>query len=100
MLSTTLPPSRHCSTPVSGSLGGASPKASVRDGHRLFIAKFPHHSDEWNMMAAWEMTALDLAERCGIQPHRVASSISPAGTCCWPNDSTAPTAPVSPTYQR
>jgi serine/threonine-protein kinase HipA len=53
-----------------GSLGGARPKASVRDGDRLLIAKFPHHSDEWDVMA-WEMTALDLAEACGIRtPHR------------------------------
>jgi len=54
----------------SGSLGGARPKASVQDGERLLIAKFPHHSDEWDVMA-WEKTALDLAERCGIRvPHR------------------------------
>jgi serine/threonine-protein kinase HipA len=50
----------------SGSLGGARPKASVGDGDRLHIAKFPHHSDEWDVMA-WEMTALDLAERCGVR---------------------------------
>lgn len=49
-----------------GSLGGARPKASVRDGERLLIAKFPHHSDEWDVMA-WEKTALDLAEQCGIR---------------------------------
>jgi serine/threonine-protein kinase HipA len=48
-----------------GSLGGARPKASVRDGDRLLIAKFPHHADEWNVMA-WEKTALDLAEAAGI----------------------------------
>lgn len=48
-----------------GSLGGARPKASVRDGERLLIAKFPHPGDEWDVMA-WEMTALDLAERSGI----------------------------------
>lgn len=29
----------------SGSLGGARPKASVRDGSQLLIAKFPHPSD-------------------------------------------------------
>jgi serine/threonine-protein kinase HipA len=52
-----------------GSLGGARPKASVRDGERLLIAKFPHHSDEWDVMA-WEMTALDLAAICGIQTPR------------------------------
>lgn len=50
----------------SGSLGGARPKASVHDGDKLHIAKFPHHSDEWDVMA-WEKTALDLAERCGIR---------------------------------
>lgn len=54
----------------SGSLGGARPKASVRDGDHLLIAKFPHHNDQWDVMA-WEMTALDLAEACGIQtPNR------------------------------
>lgn len=50
----------------SGSLGGARPKASVHDGDRLLIAKFPHHSDEWDVMA-WEKTALDLAEASGIR---------------------------------
>lgn len=49
----------------SGSLGGARPKASVRDGDRLLIAKFPHPGDEWDVMA-WEKTALDLAELCAI----------------------------------
>ncbi|HMR50680.1 MAG TPA: HipA domain-containing protein [Arachnia sp.] len=53
----------------SGSLGGARPKASVRDGDRLLIAKFPHPGDEWDVMA-WERTALDLAELAGIRtPH-------------------------------
>ncbi len=50
----------------SGSLGGARPKASVRDGDRLLIAKFPHQNDEWDVMG-WEKTALDLAERAGIE---------------------------------
>ncbi|WP_432890629.1 type II toxin-antitoxin system HipA family toxin [Kribbella sp. CA-245084] len=50
----------------SGSLGGARPKASVRDGDRLLIAKFPHRGDDWDVMA-WEKTALDLAERAGIE---------------------------------
>lgn len=53
----------------SGSLGGARPKASVRDGDHLGIAKFPHHSDAWDVMA-WEKTALDLARRCGIDVPR------------------------------
>ena len=48
-----------------GSLGGARPKASVRDGERLLIAKFPHPHDDWDVMA-WEKTALDLADAAGI----------------------------------
>ncbi len=50
----------------SGSLGGARPKASVTDGGQLHIAKFPHDGDNWNVIA-WEMTALDLAEQCGLR---------------------------------
>lgn len=48
-------------------LGGARPKASVRleDGS-LAIAKFPHASDRWDVMA-WEVTALDLLESAGIR---------------------------------
>ncbi|MDO5644485.1 MAG: type II toxin-antitoxin system HipA family toxin [Dermabacter sp.] len=48
-------------------LGGARPKASVRleDGS-LAIAKFPHSSDRWDVMA-WEATALDVMEAAGIR---------------------------------
>ncbi len=49
-----------------GSLGGARPKASVRDGAALSIAKFPHPHDEWDI-AVWEKTMADLARACGIQ---------------------------------
>lgn len=52
-------------------LGGAGPKASVRleDGS-LAMAKFPHGSDQWDVMA-WEATALDLMEAAGTRtPHR------------------------------
>jgi len=49
-----------------GSLGGARPKAAVRDGKRLLIAKFASPRDEWDVIA-WEKTALDLAERAGIR---------------------------------
>lgn len=48
-----------------GSLGGARPKASVRDDDNLLIAKFGHPNDEWNV-SAWEKTALDLAASAGI----------------------------------
>lgn len=47
------------------SLGGARPKASVRDGDALHIAKFPRPGDDWNMML-WEAVALTLAARCGV----------------------------------
>ena len=48
------------------SLGGARPKASVREknGH-LAIAKFPRRDDEFNTVL-WEATALALARRAGI----------------------------------
>ena len=48
------------------SLGGARPKASVReqDG-RLAIAKFPRKDDEVSTVL-WEAVALDLAEKSGI----------------------------------
>lgn len=48
------------------SLGGARPKASVRDpdGH-LLIAKFPHRDDGIETVL-WEALALRLAERAGL----------------------------------
>lgn len=50
------------------SLGGARPKAHVRDTDgRVAIAKFPSAaSDTWNVMA-WEKVALDLARHAGIE---------------------------------
>jgi serine/threonine-protein kinase HipA len=48
------------------SLGGARPKASVRDkGGHLAIAKFPRRDDEINAVA-WEAVALALAKKSGI----------------------------------
>jgi len=48
------------------SLGGARPKASVRDADgRLALAKFPHRDDEWNDVL-WEAVALSLAGKAGI----------------------------------
>jgi len=48
------------------SLGGARPKASVRDkdGH-LAIAKFPRRDDDYNTVV-WEAIALTLAHKAGI----------------------------------
>jgi serine/threonine-protein kinase HipA len=48
------------------SLGGARPKASVRDkGGHLAIAKFPRRDDEFNAVL-WEATSIALAKRAGI----------------------------------
>lgn len=48
------------------SLGGARPKASVRDRDgQLTIAKFPNRSDETNVVG-WEAVALSLARKSGI----------------------------------
>lgn len=49
------------------SLGGARPKASVKDkdGH-LAIAKFPRQDDEIDTIG-WEAVALTLAEKAGIE---------------------------------
>jgi serine/threonine-protein kinase HipA len=49
------------------SLGGARPKASVRDAKgALAIAKFPHRDDSANVVL-WEGVALTLAARAGIK---------------------------------
>lgn len=49
------------------SLGGARPKASVRDrDNSLAIAKFPRKDDEFNVVL-WEAVALKLARMAGIQ---------------------------------
>jgi serine/threonine-protein kinase HipA len=49
------------------SLGGARPKASVRDRDgQLSIAKFPNKGDEINAVL-WEALALTLAAKAGIQ---------------------------------
>ena len=47
------------------SLGGARPKASVRDKAGLSIAKFPSESDDWPV-TRWEATALALAQLAGV----------------------------------
>jgi serine/threonine-protein kinase HipA len=48
------------------SLGGARPKATVRDKDgRLLVAKFPKRDDDWPV-TQWEATTLDLAKAAGI----------------------------------
>ena len=50
-----------------GSLGGARPKASIRNNEGyLCIAKFPSQRDEWNK-AAWEFLTIGLARLCGVE---------------------------------
>lgn len=53
--------------PAAGaSLGGARPKANVRDlDQSLWMAKFPSRQDQTDV-GAWEMVAHDLAQMCGI----------------------------------
>lgn len=47
------------------SLGGARPKASVRDRGVLHIAKFPSEKDLYDLIG-WEAVALTLAEKAGV----------------------------------
>jgi len=49
----------------SASLGGARPKATVRDGDDLYIAKFPHKQDKWDVIS-WEWICLNAASEAGI----------------------------------
>jgi len=48
----------------SASLGGARPKAAVLDGDNLYIAKFPHRQDKWDVIA-WEWVCLKIATEAG-----------------------------------
>jgi serine/threonine-protein kinase HipA len=58
------------------SLGGARPKASVRDGNNLAIAKFPHRDDSSDVVH-WESVALNLAASAGISVPQ--SRVEPVG---------------------
>jgi serine/threonine-protein kinase HipA len=50
------------------SLGGARPKASVRDPNgTLLIAKFPKREEDDHRVVAWEAVALQLARDAGIR---------------------------------
>jgi serine/threonine-protein kinase HipA len=61
------------------SLGGARPKASVRDrGGHLAIAKFPNKGDEISAVL-WEAVALTLASKSGI-PVPIWRLVDAAGT--------------------
>lgn len=52
------------------SLGGARPKASIRDRDgSLAIGKFPHKDDEWDTVL-WEAVSLTLADSAGVSVPR------------------------------
>lgn len=47
------------------SMGGARPKATIEDGNRLWVGKFPEKEDRCNLQRV-EHATLELARRCGI----------------------------------
>lgn len=47
------------------SMGGARPKATIEDGNRLWVGKFPEKADRCNFQRV-EYATLELARRCGI----------------------------------
>ena len=48
------------------SMGGARPKATIEDGERLWLGKFPLRDDRCNLQRI-EYATLALARRCGLQ---------------------------------
>lgn len=47
------------------SMGGARPKATIEEGNRLWVGKFPEKADRCNLQRV-EYATLELARRCGI----------------------------------
>ena len=47
------------------SMGGARPKATIEDDHRLWVGKFPEKADRCNVQRI-EYATIELARRCGI----------------------------------
>ena len=47
------------------SMGGARPKATIEDGNRVWLGKFPEKSDRCNLQRV-EYATLEVARRCGI----------------------------------
>jgi serine/threonine-protein kinase HipA len=47
------------------SMGGARPKATIEDGNRLWVGKFPEKADRCNLQRI-EYASIELARRCGI----------------------------------
>ncbi len=67
-----LPAAIGAGLEVGTSMGGARPKAVVRDDERLWLAKFPSRGDRWNN-ARVEHAMLTLAAECGVRcpTHRI-----------------------------
>jgi serine/threonine-protein kinase HipA len=66
---------------ATGSLGGARPKANVKIGTDLWLAKFPKPvGDDWNVMA-WEAAMLDAMSAAGIDtPQHMTKRVTVDGT--------------------
>jgi serine/threonine-protein kinase HipA len=47
------------------SMGGARPKATIEDGNRLWVGKFPQKGERYNLQRV-EYATLELARRCGL----------------------------------
>lgn len=47
------------------SMGGARPKATIKDSDGLWLAKFPHREDRWNNPRV-EHATMSLARACGL----------------------------------
>jgi serine/threonine-protein kinase HipA len=66
---------------ATGSLGGARPKANVKIGAELWLAKFPKPvGDDWNVIA-WEAAMLDGMDAVGIDtPRHMTTRVTVDGT--------------------
>jgi serine/threonine-protein kinase HipA len=65
-LGALLDAARRIEDDLPASMGGARPKAVVRDDERLWLAKFPSRGDRWNN-ARVEHAMLTLARECGVR---------------------------------
>ncbi|MDQ8044720.1 MAG: type II toxin-antitoxin system HipA family toxin [Solirubrobacteraceae bacterium] len=60
-----VPPELDDAMRAGASVGGARPKALLRDGDRELIAKFSASSDRWSLVRG-EFLAMTMAARCGL----------------------------------
>ena len=65
------------------SMGGARPKVTVEDDHKIWLAKLPERGDRHNVQRI-EYATLELARAAGLRVCRTASNASEQATCsCW-----------------